>query len=161
MAEDSAGSALEARLQAIERENRILRDEAYDLHRSLRRLRRVVWLVVALVVGEIVASHYWVLPWRRTTHYDRVIANRFEVPNRISPEYKFYHNTHDRPDAVFGWVSEGELRYGRWGGLDYERSEITVGQGPGLYVRRPKQTDVPTDKEEIKLGVLDRVASFP
>jgi len=151
---------VEERLRRLEKSN-------FDLKNQLDRLRlrqRVAWLalwgVILVAVGQMVASQFFVLPWQRVAHYDRVTAKRFEVPNQISSEYQFYHNVNDRPDAVFGWVSPGELQHGQWGGRDYQRAQIKRGDGPGLYIRTPRiQTQ--QDREDVKLGVLHGHVSVP
>ncbi len=161
MAESGEGvPGVGTRLEGLERENRMLRDRVYDLERSSRRTRLVLWGIVVVAVGHLVASQFFVLPWRQVAHFDRVTANRFEVPNQISSEYEFYHNTHDRPDAVFGWVSPDELEHGQWGGRDHERAQIRRGDGPGLYIRTP-QPQNEQQREELKLGVLPGRVSVP
>lgn len=149
-----------ARLDALERENLLLKCQVLDLYRSRRRTRLVLWAIVLTAVGHLGASQFFVLPWQQVAHFDRVTANRFEVPNRISSEYEFYHNTHDRPDAVFGWVSPGELEYGQWGGRGAEQAQVRRGDGPGLYIRTP-QPQNEQQKEEIRLGVLPGKVSVP
>jgi hypothetical protein len=148
----------------VEERLRRLEEANLDLKIRVARLRlrqRVaLWGVTLLAIGHVIASQFFVLPWRRVAHYDRVTANRFEVPNRISSEYEFYHNVKDRPDAVFGWVSNGERRLGQWGGREHEREQIKRGDGPGLYIRTPRAENQ-RDKDDVKLGVLPGHVSVP
>jgi hypothetical protein len=144
----------------VEERLRRLEAQVEGLDRSRWWTQFALWCVIVVAIGHVVASRFFVLPWQRVGHYDRVVANRFEVPNQISSQYEFYHNTHDRPDAVFGWVSPRELEYGSWGGRDSERADIKRGHGPGLYIRTPRNRDS-KDKEDEKLGVLHGVVSVP
>ncbi|HZZ79175.1 MAG TPA: hypothetical protein VFE62_11690 [Gemmataceae bacterium] len=153
-------SNLDARLGALEQENRRLRYCLDDLQRTQRRLQWIVAAVFLLILGNYFASRFVVLPWQQIAHFDRVIANRFEVPNQISSEYEFYHNTHDRPDAVFGWVSRDEIQFGQWGGAAFVHGQIQRGDGPGLYIRTPTTLN-PAAKQDVKLGVLPGLVSLP
>ncbi|MFO0967144.1 MAG: hypothetical protein U0793_16385 [Gemmataceae bacterium] len=160
-----SASEMAARLERVERECRARRHETEDLKRSVRRLCWLVAILLLAFLGDLIASQYWVLPWRRTALHDRVVAERFEVRNRMAPDAESDEGLSDRPDAVFGWGNGEEFKFGGWGGRRWEekeRARLEPGQGPGLYVRTPWRTDgVKVDEAKLKKGVLQGVIGLP
>jgi hypothetical protein len=149
-----------ARLEALERENRVLGNHIAELYGSRRRIWWALVVSVVLAVAHVVASNWYVLPWQRVAHFERVTAKRFEVRNQISPKYQYYDHVADRPDAVFGWVSHDELMYGAWGGRDSAPWDINRGDGPGLYIRTPEAKSK-QDEEDVEFGVLPGRSGLP